>query len=294
MTNRQLVKRYLQLCKARGLTDKTINGYMHDLNVFLEFIKDMPLDQVTHIDIENFIFYCQEERGNGAHALNRKRNTLNGLYETLIRKDYLNMKNPLYKVDKIKVRNDRIKDFLTVDEYRQLMQYVESLGDLRGLSYISLTYSSACRISEIIQQNRDSLNFENRTFVVFGKGEERRSAIFSEEAKYWTLKYLKSRKDSLPPLYLSREKKRWSKEAIERYIKKVVAEAGINKRITPHSLRHSVLTNMRLAGASIEDLQLLAGHKNISTTQKNYTHVGLYDVKKKFDIYYSQISKKER
>ena len=47
MTNRQLVKRYLQLCKARGLTDKTINGYMHDLNVFLEFIKDMPLDQVT-------------------------------------------------------------------------------------------------------------------------------------------------------------------------------------------------------------------------------------------------------
>lgn len=279
MTNEQLINRYLQLCKARGLTDKTINGYKWDLNVFLSFIKDKHLSQVTHRDIEDFLFYCQEERRNSAHALNRKRNTLNGLYETLIKKDYLDIKNPLYKVDKIKTRTNRIKDFLTVEEYKKLMKYVESLGDLRGLSYISLTYSSACRISEIIQQNRDSLNFENRTFVVFGKGAERRLAIFSDEAKYWTLEYLKTRKDSLPPLYLSREKNRWSKEAIERYIKKVVKEAGINKHITPHSLRHSVLTNMRLEGAPLEDLQLLAGHKNISTTQKNYTHVGLLDVK---------------
>jgi len=289
MTNEQLVKRYLQLCRSKGLAEKTINAYSHDLAVFLQYIGGKPLEQVTHIDIENFLFYCQEERKNGAHALNRKRNTLNSFFETLIRKDYLNMKNPMYKVDKIKTRSDRIKDYLTVDEYNKLMRYVEGLGDLRGLSYISLTYSSACRISEIRQLNRDSLDFENRIFVVFGKGEEKRPCIFSEEAKYWTLEYLESRKDDLPPLYLSRENKRWSKEAIERYIKKVVAEAGINKHITPHSLRHSVLTNMRLEGAPLEDLQLLAGHKNIQTTQKTYTHVGLLDIKNKFDKYYNKL-----
>lgn len=268
------------------MTEQTVAGYSDDLKVFSQYIGDKPLSEITHFDIEDFLFYCQDKRHNGADALIRKYNTINGMYETLIRKDYLNMKNPMYKVDKIKTNRNKVKEYLTKDEIEHLFQYVEQKGDLRGLSYLSLTYSSGARISEIVQLNRNSLDFENRQFVVLGKGQTERICIFSEHAKQATLRYLNSRKDNLEPLYVSREGNRWSKSAIQRYVPRIVKEAGINKHITPHSLRHSILTNMRMEGVSIEDLQLLAGHKNISTTQREYTHVGLLDIRDKFDKFY--------
>lgn len=286
MTNVELVTRYLHLCEGRGLTERTVSGYADDLRVFLRFISDKPLDEVTHFDIEDFLFHCKSERGNGADALIRKYNTINGMYETLIRKDYLDTKNPMYKVDKIKANRNKVKPYLTKDEIEHLFNYVEEKGDLRGLSYLSLSYSSGARISEIVQLNRNSLDFENRQFIVLGKGQTERICIFSEHAKQVTLNYLDSRKDKLEPLFISREGNRWSKSAIQRYVPDIVKEAGINKHITPHSLRHSILTNARLEGLSIEDLQLLAGHRDISTTQRNYTHVGLLDIREKFDNFY--------
>ena len=71
------------------------------------------------------------------------------------------------------------------------------------------------------------------------------------------------------------------------FVSKTAKDAGVNKRITPHSLRHSALTNLRLRGVPLEDLQLLAGHESIGTTQQVYTHVGLEDVRSKFDEFFA-------
>lgn len=114
--NEKLVKRYLQLCKGKGLTEKTVEGYEFDLNVFLRYIGDKDLVEINHIDIEDFLFYCQDDRKNGADALIRKYNTLNSMYETLIRKDYIDgIKNPMYKVDAIKPSGHKVKEYLTKD-----------------------------------------------------------------------------------------------------------------------------------------------------------------------------------
>lgn len=285
--NEKLVKRYLQLCRGKGLTEKTIQGYGWDLGVFLKYIGEKDLSEVTHIDIEDFLFYCQDERKNGTDALIRKYNTINQMYETLIRKDYIEgIKNPMYKVDSIKPSGNKVKEYLTKDEIQQVFRYLDSINDLRGLAYFALTYSSGARISEIVQLTRHSLDMENRQFLTLGKGQKERICIFSEYAKECVLRYLETRKDDLKPLFISRENKAWSKSTIQQYVPRIVKEAGINKHISPHSLRHSILTNMRLEGVSIEDLQLLAGHSSIQTTQKNYTHVGLLDVRKKFDKFY--------
>lgn len=287
--NEKLVKRYLQLCKGKGLTEKTVEGYEFDLNVFLRYIGDKDLVEINHIDIEDFLFYCQDDRKNGADALIRKYNTLNSLYETLIRKDYIDgIKNPMYKVDAIKPSGHKVKEYLTKDEIHKLFRYLDNIGDLRGLAYFTLTYSSGARISEIVQLNRSSLDMKSRQFITLGKGQKERICIFSEYAKECILRYLETRTDNLEPLFISREHKRWSKSTIQQYVPRIVREAGIDKHISPHSLRHSILTNMRLEGVSIEDLQLLAGHSNIQTTQKNYTHVGLLDVRKKFDKFYNE------
>lgn len=160
-------------------------------------------------------------------------------------------------------------------------------NDLRGLAFFHLAYSSACRISELYQLNRNSLDMSLRQFKVIGKGMKERICFFSEEAKFHILNYLNSRTDNLEPLFLSREKNRWSKRAIQVFVKNTVKRVGIIKHITPHSLRHSILTNLRLSGYPLEDLQLLAGHESIGTTQQIYTHVGLSDVRSKFDEFHS-------
>lgn len=184
INNDKLVKRYLQLCRGKGLTKQTIQGYEWDLGVFLKYIGEKDLSEVTHIDIEDFLFYCQDERKNGTDALIRKYNTINQMYETLIRKDYIEgIKNPMYKVDSIKPSGNKVKEYLTKDEIQQIFDYLENIGDLRGLAYFTLTYSSGARISEIVQLNRNSLDMDNRQFLTLGKGQKERICIFSEYAK---------------------------------------------------------------------------------------------------------------
>ena len=142
-----------------------------------------------------------------------------------------------------------------------------------------------------MQLNRNTLDFEKRRFKVVGKGDKERICMLSEQAKEKILQYLGSRDDNLEPLFLSRESKRWSKSSIQRYVRNLINNVGITKHITPHSFRHSVLTHMRLHGESIENLQLLAGHSSIQTTQKTYTHVGLDDVSDRFDMFFNRLNK---
>ncbi len=286
--NKKLLDRYLMICKNKGLTPNSIKAFSIDLNLFLRFLGNKNLSEVTHIDVEDFMMYCQNERNNSDWALARKYTSLNSFFNTMIKKEYLDIRNPMDKVDKVKVRK-KVREYLTVDEYKQVINYLEKQNDIRGLALFSLMYSSACRISEIYQLNRDSLDFNKRQFKVIGKGLKERICFFSEDAREKILNYLNSRNDNLEPLFISREKNRWSKRAIQNYVKNTVRRTGINKTITPHCLRHSILTNLRLNGALLEDLQLLAGHASIATTQSVYTHVGLNDIRDKFDKFHNSI-----
>jgi integrase/recombinase XerD len=285
-SNLNLLGQYKMFCRNKGLTKETIKAFECDLKLFFWFVGNKTIEEITHQDIEKFIFYCQEERSNSNDAINRKFTSLNGFYKTLIKKEYLNIVNPMDKLDKPKLRK-KVKDYLTEDEIAKIFNYLEKENDLRGLAFFQLAYSSACRISEIHQLNRDSLNMQKRSFKVLGKGEKERDCLFSETARDCIQTYLASRKDNLEPLFLSRENNRWSKRAMQVFVKNVVKAVGINKHITPHSLRHSILTNLRLNGYPLEDLQLLAGHESIGTTQQKYTHVGLEDVRSKFDDFYA-------
>lgn len=284
--NLRLLGKYKMVCRNKGLTRRTIEAFECDLKVFFRYLGEKPVQETTHHDIEEFLFYCQESRNNSSQAISRKFTTLNGFFKTLIKKEYISGYNPLDKLDKPKVRR-KVKDYLTEEEIQKVFDYLEGKNDLRGLAFFHLAYSSACRVSELHQLNRDTLNMDKREFKVLGKGEKERLCFFSERAKEHTLRYLNSRTDNLEPLFISREHNRWSTRAMQVYVKKTVKAVGINKHITPHSLRHSILTNLRLRGLPLEDLQLLAGHESIGTTQSIYTHVGLSDVRSKFDEFHN-------
>lgn len=274
------------ICRNKGLTTETIKAFEYDLNLFIRYMQNKPVDEITHHDIEEFLFHCQEVRHNSDQAICRKFTSLNSFYKTLIKKEYINIINPMDKLDKPKIRR-KVKDYLTEDEISKIFEYLESTKDLRGLALFHLAYASACRITELYQLDVDTLDMNKREFKVVGKGQKERICFFSERAKKHIQRYLDSRDDSLPSLFVSREHNRWSKRAIQIFVSKTSNAVGIKKHITPHSIRHSILTNLRLKGLPLEDLQLLAGHESIGTTQQIYTHVGLDDVRSKFDDFHA-------
>lgn len=284
--NEQLVKRYLSL-RSNKTTERTRQAFGWDLGVFLEYINDKPLEKLTHIDLDGFFQYCTEERHNGDEALSRKYNTLNTFFRFMIDKEYLDMKNPLAKVEKVKVRR-KLRGHVTLEEYKQIINYLESIENYRGLALFSLLFSSGLRVSEVHKLNRNDLNFSDREFSVIGKGDKGRPCMFSEEAKKYILQYLDNRTDDLEALFISREHNRWSVGAIQRFVKIASIRAGISKNIHVHLLRHGVAMLLLENSVPLDEIQKVLGHENIGTTQI-YAQTSMKRVKQDVDNIFNKV-----
>ncbi|MDD5153034.1 MAG: tyrosine-type recombinase/integrase, partial [Candidatus Pacebacteria bacterium] len=156
-------------------------------------------------------------------------------------------------------------------------------------------FSTGLRVSELCKLPRD-LDISRDEFSVRGKGEKVRVVFLSKTAKEILQKYLKKRTDMEDFLFIQTERRalgknnkkdatmKLSSRAIERLVKHYAIKAGISKKVTPHSLRHSFATDLLQNGADLRSVQMLLGHSNISTTQI-YTHMTdkhLHDIHKQF------------
>lgn len=273
--------------RANSVTVRTMGAFEDDLRVFCRFLGDRRIEDVTHQDIDSFLEYCRVDRKNGDAALSRKYNTLNKFYDTMILKEYLDMKNPLNKVERIKVRN-KVRDHVTLEEYKQIIRYLEEQKDYRGLALFSIFYSSGIRVGEMYRLNRDDLDLANKELIVKGKGDDEKVAIFSEEAKRYIIQYLSTRNDDLNALFVSRENNRWSISGIQQYIKRTAIIAGGKKNIHPHLLRHGCAMLLLDNELPLDEIQKVLGHKNISTTQI-YARTSMRRVKKNANSIYDKV-----
>jgi len=163
----------------------------------------------------------------------------------------------------------------------------------RDKAILELLFSTGLRVSEISNLKIDSINLKKDEFTVRGKGDKPRVVFLSNQAKYWLAEYLKLRKDSNPYLFISHdraaknrknEEKGLSPRSIQRLVEKYSKAAGITKKVTPHTMRHSYATDLLMNGADIRSVQSMLGHSSITTTQI-YTHITnqqLKDVHKAF------------
>lgn len=284
--NIKLAKRYLSL-RSGNITDKSKDAMKGDLILFLRFINEKHIEEVDYKDIDAFLEYCREERKNGNSALGRKYNTLKAFYDTMIKKEYLEMKNPTDKVDKIKSKH-KVRNHVTLNEYKQIISFLEEKEDLKGLALFSLLFSSAIRVGEVHRLNILDLDFENREFIILGKGDKERVCIFSEEAKKYLLQYINSRDDDFEYLFVSREHNRWSISSIQQYVKSAAKSAGIEKNIHPHLVRHGTAMLLLDKGMQLDEIQKVLGHSNIGTTQI-YAKTSMKRVKSNVDSIYNNL-----
>ncbi len=274
--NKRLLDRYEMICRNKGLSEQTIKAYCKfDIPLFLKFIGDMALKDADDKVCEDFLFYCQLERKNQDQALSRKFTTLNSFYKTMIKRGYLTL-NPFDKLDGIKIKK-KVREHLTPSEIKQVFDYLEKEKDQRSLAIFALFFYSGVRLSELYQLNRNDLIWETRKFKVLGKGQKERVCIFSDYAKAKLLDYLSNRKDNYECLFLSRQNNRLSRRRLQEIVKSKIKEAGIEKDLSPHNLRHSCAMWLLHSGLPLDKIQIVLGHENISTTQI-YAHNNINDV----------------
>lgn len=162
---------------------------------------------------------------------------------------------------------------------------INNAYNLRNAFIISLLYSSGIRLSEMIALNRGQI--VDRRFTVIGKGLKPRLCFIDERTERLMDQYLNSREDHSDALIVSFEnKERMTATNVQLLVRNSAARAGINKKVTPHTLRHSFATNFLRNNGNMRYLSALLGHNSLNTTMM-YAHVVDYDLKKQYEKYHT-------
>ncbi|MFA6006004.1 MAG: tyrosine-type recombinase/integrase [Patescibacteria group bacterium] len=292
MSLHEAVLQFLEYCELdRNLSQRTIRMYGYYLNFFSEWAQKNFPDDVTDVTkisdqhLRRFRLYLSQVYKNQYKGPLKRQSqnyfliALRSLLRFLIREEVSVMSPD--KIDLGKTRDRDIK-FLTPEDLNRLFQTpnVKRVQGLRDRTILEVLFSTGLRVSELAGLNRDQVNVERGEFGVIGKGGKARVVFLSKNAIEWLNRYMQTRKDPSPAVFIrykgktaeSPEKLRLSPRQIERLVDRYRITAGITSRITPHVLRHSFATDLLMHGADLRSVQEMLGHKNIATTQI-YTHV---------------------
>lgn len=285
---------YLEI--ERNVSQLTVRNYSHYLHRLLQFMseklskpeEDIVVKSLTADLIREYRLYLS--RYVDEHGVSLKRVTQN--YHLIAVRSFLKylMKRDIEtvhpeKIDLAKADSRSIKFLERSDVERLLnMPSISSEEGLRDKAILELLFSTGLRVSELVNLNKDQINFERKEFGVIGKGRRARVVFLSDSSSEWVQRYIANRRDTSHALFIryngptpdpgdkQGESLRLSARSVQRMVEKYVKKAKLPIKITPHGLRHSYATDLLHNGADLRAIQEMLGHKNVSTTQI-YTHV---------------------
>jgi integrase/recombinase XerD len=280
------------LTVEKGLAANTRASYSADLLKLLTYLKDRGIgdwSQVGYSEVMGFLSHCQDQ-GLAPRSRARVLSALRGFFKFMVRDSHLG-ENPVANLTSPRLRR-QLPSVLSVTEVERLLVQPNSklpLGQ-RDVAMLELLYGTGLRVSELVTLTLARVNLEVGFLVVLGKGSKERIVPAGEVATEAVRRYvlesrprlLKGRMTDI--LFVSNRGAAMTRQGFWKLIKKYGREAGINKELTPHSLRHSFATHLLERGADLRSVQMMLGHADISTTQI-YTHVArerLREVHKKY------------
>ncbi len=275
------IDQYLNyLLIEKGLSKNTMAAYSSDLSAYADFLKSNRIDCVSEDDMAVVLKYLIDLRGSGLGKRSRARHlvTLRGFYKYLVQERFLKQ-NPVNIVDLPKI-GFRLPDVLTVEEVIALLDApdITNPRGKRDSAMLELLYAAGLRVSELVNVAVQDVNTEVSFIRVFGKGAKERLIPTGRMAADKLDDYMKTARPLLLKDHVSRflfvawRGQPMTRQGFWKLIKKYARAAGLDKRVTPHSLRHSFASHLLEGGADLRSVQMMLGHTDISTTQI-YTHV---------------------
>lgn len=278
MTNlSEQVEDYLRYSQVeRGLSNNTITAYRQDLTSFVCFLQKENLTSwpTQAVDIDAFLAE-QRDQKKATSSISRLITSLRKFYQWLVRQNIQKL-NPMLEIDSPKKRRT-LPVALTVNEVNKLLEQPDTkkqLG-LRDRALLETLYATGIRVSELINLKFTDLHEELKLVKVFGKGSKERLIPISEVALSWIDSYKEKVRDPLilkigkntDFIFLNSRGGSLTRQAVWQIIKHYCKMAGIQKNVTPHTLRHTFATHLLENGADLRVVQEILGHSDISTTQ---------------------------
>ncbi|MEK7060496.1 MAG: tyrosine-type recombinase/integrase [Patescibacteria group bacterium] len=304
----KLVLPFLEYCEIeKGLSNNTQRNYEQYLKLFIGWLKKTGNEKLLPHELtakhvwDYRLYLARTYKTLSGEFLGKKSQNyyliaLRAFLNYLADRDIETLSSS--KIKLAKQKTDHIVSFLEVQDVEKMLAIPDTstLAGLRDRSIIELFFSSGMRIAELISLNVSQFSFLGdksrvRTYElsIVGKGKYVRTIFISPRAADCLRTYLAARHDVFEPLFTNlRSKdesaKRLTARSIQLMISKRAMLAGLSKKVTPHTLRHTYATDLLTHGADLRSVQELLGHKNVATTQI-YTHVTnkrLRDIHEKF------------
>ena len=272
-SNDRYLDMFVSAKRVEGCSEKTIGYYQNTIQKFLDESKKEIRD-ITTDDIRIYLSDYQEQHNSGKVTMDNMRRIFSSFFTWLEDEDYI-VKNPVRRIHKVKTANI-IKETFT-DESLEILR--DTCKNLRNLAIVELLASAGVRVGELVLLNREDIDFNERSCIVFGKGDKEREVYFDARTKLHIQAYLRNRIDDNPALFVSLKKpyERLQIGGVEKAVRKLGMLADIN-RVHPHKFRRTLATMAIDKGMPIEQVQNLLGHKNINTTMQ-YAMVNRVNVK---------------
>ena len=278
--SRQVIERFLDAqWLERGLSENTLTAYRNDLNGLASWLA------LRHCGIaaarrEDLLEYLSQRVINGARPRTTARllSSLRRFYRYLVREGRLSG-DPTVRIDMPRIGRP-LPDSLSEEEVGMLLDapsVSEALG-LRDRAMLELLYACGLRVSELVNLTMEQVDLTQGVVRLMGKGSKERLVPLGEEAVDWLQRYIAQSRPELAsgvsarPLFITRRGKSMTRQAFWYRLRHYAIKSGINKTLSPHTLRHAFATHLLNHGADLRVVQMLLGHSDLSTTQI-YTHV---------------------
>ncbi|EPR12468.1 site-specific tyrosine recombinase/integron integrase [Ruminiclostridium papyrosolvens] len=251
---------FLSAKKIEGLSKKTLKSYKLQLHKFASQVQK-KVEDITTADIRIFLGNYSELK---ASTISTKLSTLKSFFAWLTGEGII-PKDPTRQIKQPK-KEKRLPKALSFEDLEIIR---ESCTTLRQRALVEVLYSTGCRLSELVNMNIADIDKANKQARVIGKGNKERTVYFTWKALRCLDKYIKSRTDDCPALFVTSRKqyKRLGDRAVQKEVAKIAAKANIDKEIHPHVFRHTLATHLLENGADLVSVQNILGHEDPATTQ---------------------------
>lgn len=280
------IEKYFDYLKyERKLSNNTIASYKNDLKAFDKFFNSKIINN-KYEDIEK---YLKSIHNLSSKSVAHQITVINSLYEFLIKDGYIDI-NPCENIVTPKL-DKRLPKFLTEEEIDKILDIsLNTAYDYRNKAMLELLYATGLRISELLNLELNDIDLKNAFVRVMGKGKKERIVPIGDVAIKYMEIYLNEYRPILLKnknsdyIFISNATTKMTRQGFFKIIKAECQKKGIDKDISPHTIRHSFATHLLNHGADLRVIQDLLGHEDISTTQI-YTHVANEKLKEEYKFH---------
>lgn len=270
MKKQEIIDLFKKQLTIENYSEQTVRNYLSALKLFLEYIETCKLVEVTDKEIRDYLYFCKSEKKYSFSSMKQVVAAIRYLYLKVFNK-------PVPKALNIELRKP--SNLPVVLSTEEVLKILDSTNNLKHKTTLLLIYSAGLRLGELLELKIGDVDSEAmRIHIRRGKGKKDRYVMLSENVLFVLREYYREYK---PKEYIIEGQSGgvYSPKSVQSVFKRALQKAGIKKKATVHSLRHSFATHLLDDGTDIRYIQELLGHKRLETTHI-YTHVSSHSINK--------------